>query len=131
MMNKGGLTIVSKSKKKFLVIIILISAILISTALYLAIGMGVSTRSVGIESMMKDNKTLQITGSTSNSGLAFTGYGYTIKGDTLYLKLRYSLVSPFHNAGEFSITLNNDLANVKYIYLQGSETKDKKLIWTK
>ncbi|HEY8890323.1 MAG TPA: immunoglobulin-like domain-containing protein [Clostridium sp.] len=121
----------SNFKKISLVIIILISAIIISSTMYLAIGTGIDTYGIFVDNITKDNKTLQITGSTSNSALVYAGYSYKIKGDSLYLKLRYSLGSSFHHGGGFNITLNNDLSNINNMYLQGNKSEDEKLFWTK
>lgn len=121
----------SRVKKTFLIIIIFIVIILISITIYLSIGTVVGTQSVFIDKITKDNKTLQINGMTSNSALAFSGYSCKVKGNILYLKVRHSIGSFIHNTGEFNITLNNDLKNVNYIYLQGNKTEDKKLVWTK
>ncbi|HEY8889796.1 MAG TPA: immunoglobulin-like domain-containing protein [Clostridium sp.] len=121
----------SKFKKISLVIIILISVILISSTMYLAIGTGIDTYGIFVDNITKDNKTLQITGSTSNSALSYAGYSYKIKGDSLYLKLRYSLGSSFHQGGKFNITLNNDLSNINNMYLQGNKSEDEKLFWIK
>ncbi|MGK0465554.1 hypothetical protein [Clostridium sp.] len=121
----------SKFKKISLVLIILITAILISITMYLAIGTGVSTGSIFIENITKNNRTPQITGMTSDSALVYSGYSYKIKGDSLYLKLRYSLVSPFHRDGKFNISLNDNLENIKHIYLQGNKTEDTKPVLAK
>lgn len=128
--NKSGVAIVSIFKKILLVIVALTTVILISVALYLAIGTGIYTGSDFVTIIKKDNKTLQISSMTSNSVLDYSGYSYKIKGDSLYLKLRYTIGSPLHHGGGLNITLNRDLKNIKCIYLQGYKVADKKLIWT-
>jgi hypothetical protein len=118
--------------KKLLVIFASITTILISCNIaYFAIGLVVSTRSVCTKDIIAGHKTIKISGTTSNSGEAFAGYNDTIKKDTLYLKLRYSIVNPIHHSGDFNIILDNNIGNVKYIYLQGNKIDDKKLVWSK
>lgn len=105
--------------------------ILIGGTVYLAFGSVADTYAVVIENLKVDNETLQICGTTASSAEAFDGYNYTINNDTLYLKLRYGIVNPIHHNGDFNIILHDDLKNIKCIYLQGSKTEDKKLVWTK
>ncbi|HEY5561451.1 MAG TPA: hypothetical protein VIK72_06780 [Clostridiaceae bacterium] len=121
----------SKHKIFLLVIIIPLTIILISIITYFAVGVADSTVAQYVKSVMVSNETIKISGTTVNSGEAFTGYSYTINKDTIYLKLRYSIVNPIHKSGDFNILINNNFGNIKYIYMQGKKTGDRKLIWTK
>lgn len=126
----GEVDIVGKFKRIFLVLIILISIILISIVMYLVIGLGIDTRSVFIKNMTKGNETLRINGSTSNSALVYAGYSYIIKGDSLYIKLKYSLDSTSHHGADFNVTLDKNIEDINHIYLQGNKKDGKKLFWT-
>lgn len=119
-------------KKNLLILIIVITIIIAGGTVYLTIGKVIDTNLVHIENLKVDNEKLQVCGATSSSAEAFNGYNYTINDNILYLKLRYSIVSPIHHNGDFNIIiLNNNFKNIKYIYIQGNKIEDKKLIWTK
>jgi hypothetical protein len=122
---------VSKCKKNFLLLVIVIIIIAAGSILYLAVGKVIDTNSVHIENLKVDNDKLQVRGTTFSSAEAFDGYNYTINDNSLYLKLRYSIVNPIHHDGDFNIILHDNLKNIKYIYIQGKRAEDKKLIWTK
>ena len=121
-----------KKYKKILIgsisIIVLILAVGIT---YMSIGLRANTNSLIINNISLNNKTLQITGTTTGSGEAFAGYGYSIKDDNLYLKIRYSIVNPMHRIGDFNISIKGEAYKVKKIYLLGNKAEDIKLIWSK
>ena len=120
-----------KHKNILIVIGGLISIILISIFVYLTVGLSLNTDAVMTKNITLNNETLKISGTTSNSGQAFTGYKYIIKNDSLYLELRYSFVNPIYNNGDFNVSIDKNFTNIKYIYLQGNKAEDKKLVWTK
>lgn len=122
---------VSKCKKNLLILVIVITIIAAGSTAYLAVGKVIDTNSVHIEKLKVDNDKLKAYGTTSSSAEAFDGYSYKIDYNILYLKLRYSIVNPIHQNGDFQIILHDNLKNIKYIYIQGSMAEDKKLIWTK
>lgn len=119
-----------KNKKILCVVIIIIGILLIGSIRYLMVGNEVNTNSLFVKNIDVNNDKLYIAGLTINSGEAFAGYDYTIENENLYLKLRYTIVNQFHGNGDFSITINDNLMNIKKIYLQGKESEDLKLVWT-
>jgi hypothetical protein len=70
---------------------------------------------------------IQLDGGTASSGEAYKNYEYTIKGEDLYITINYVLVSKAYQSGNFSIKIEDDLNQVKRIYLDAGE--NKKLIW--
>lgn len=120
-----------KYKKILIGSISIILFILAASVTYMSIGHSVNTNALIINNISLNNETLQITGTTSSSGEAFAGYGYSIKDDNLYLKIRYSIANPIHRIGDFNITIKGEADKVKKVYLQGNKSEDIKLIWTK
>jgi hypothetical protein len=125
-----GVDIVFKRKKTLYVAVIIIVILLIGSIRYLTVGNGVNTKSLFVNDIEVNNEKLHIVGTTTSSALAFAGYYYTIENQSLYLKLRYTIVNQFHSNGDFSITINDNLMNIKKIYLQGMESEDLELVWT-
>lgn len=117
--------------KKNLLVILSIAIIIISIISYFAFGTVVNTGEIATKNISVNNGTIQIAGTTINSSKSFAGYNYMIKNDTLYLKLRYSIVNPIHQSGDFNISFNCNDINIKNMYLQGNRTEDIKLVWTK
>ena len=120
-----------KHKKILLVIIIPITIIIISSIFYFAFGAVINTWEVATTNITVNDETIKISGTTLNSSKSFACYNYIIKNNTLYLKLRYSIINPIHHSGDFNITLNYNSENIKDIYFQGNKTEDKKLVWSK
>jgi len=111
------------------IVLILILVLLASGLMYSMIGSLVNTQTLLIRDITVSSEKLHITGTTSNSAQAFTKYSYTIENDILYLKLRYALVNPFHQSGDFNIIINDNLVGINKIYLQGQKYDDLQLVW--
>ena len=106
--------------------VILIIICVISLSIYTKyIANNATTRSVFIEKVIVLNKSLQVIGDTTSSADGFQGYSYKVKGNCLYVKPGYYL----GGVGNFDITLKEDMSKIDFVYLQGREANDYRLIW--
>ena len=80
------------------------------------------------EVSLTDNS-LTMSGSSNGSGDAFAGYSYEIKGDSIYIKLRYVLVSKFFRSSEYDIKIEDDFTDVDKVYLTNG--KENRLVLDK
>ncbi|PAB57390.1 hypothetical protein [Anaeromicrobium sediminis] len=119
-------------KKK---IVIVVSIIFIITILILAYkifiyGHYVSTKVIWAKPTRVADNELIVKGNISDSASGYSGYKYEIVNENLYLKLRYSIANKVNPSGSFQIDIvDNDLKDVKKIFLQGGQSEDIKLIW--
>ena len=107
--------------------------IVLGIALIFAIWCFISVFFIGgyrVEGIYKTTLTenyLNITGSSSGSGDAFAGYSYEIKADSVYVKVRYVLVSKFFRSAEFDIKIEDDFSDVKRVYITNG--KENRLVY--
>lgn len=121
----------SKRKKVILVIFIPVLITTITIITYLSVGIEINTGSIFVQNASLNNESIQVTGDTASSGLAYAGYSYNTNGDSLFIKLRYVLANPIHKYGAFNISIKEIPKNIKKVYIQGKETSDIKLVWSK
>lgn len=74
---------------------------------------------------------LNFRGTTASSAQAFSGYRYQIKGNEVYIKIRYSIAGRFNRYGDSQISIEDNFENVQRVYLQGRKKGDIRLIWSK
>ncbi|WP_157764403.1 hypothetical protein [Paenibacillus riograndensis] len=77
------------------------------------------------------NNSILIKGAFTDSANKYRGYKLTYNDNTLYIKIKGSLLSFNGSAGDFNISINNDFDNIQKIYLQGSNSSQRTLIWSK
>ncbi len=82
------------------------------------------------EITVEDNQ-LRFRGTTGSSAQAFSGYRYQIKGEEVYIKIRYSIAGRFNKDGDSEISIEDNFENIQRIYLQGQKKDDIRLIWSK
>jgi len=82
------------------------------------------------EITVEDNQ-LNFRGTTGSSAQAFSGYRYQIKGEEVYIKIRYSIAGIFNRDGDSEISIEDNFVNVQRVYLQGRKKDDIRLIWSK
>jgi len=110
---------------------IVIILVLIGAWLYFDYGLYINTASTAIQNIEVKAKNIELRGTTDASSTGFSGYKYNIQGDSIYIRLRYCLVSKIHPSGNFDIKITGDnFEKVNNVYLQG-EKNDTKLIWHK
>lgn len=78
--------------------------------------------SLYIQRIAVTNGMIQIDGGTICSGEAYRNYKYSIKGEDLYIRINYVIVSKAYQSGSFSINIK-DNQKIKRIYLDGGEEK--------
>lgn len=118
-----------KKKTMLFTVLGLILILFILGIAYSTIGNKVNTASIHIKDIAVANNKLQIIGTTTNSGLAFTSNDYKIVNDSIFLVLRYAIVNPLHRSGDFNIMIEDNLAGVSKVYLKGSDEQDLQLVW--
>ncbi|MTV48532.1 hypothetical protein GJ688_05990 [Heliobacillus mobilis] len=79
----------------------------------------------------ESDNSLYIKGDIMSSSLGFSGYNCMVEKNSLYLQLRYSLVSSIHPTGNFEIKIPEGLDDVTKMYLVGTDRRDIKLIWSR
>ena len=93
----------------------------------------VSTSEIGIyENDIKlTNNKVEIQGMILNSSKYFKGYRYYVKGDKLFVRVytSYIIKPDSTKLGYISIDIKYDTSTINYIYLQGRNKADTKLIW--
>ncbi|CQR56546.1 hypothetical protein [Paenibacillus riograndensis] len=77
------------------------------------------------------NNSILIKDAFTDSANKYRGYKLTYNDNTLYIKIKGSLLSFNGSAGDFNISINNDFGNIQKIYLQGSNSSQRTLIWSK
>ena len=93
---------------------------------YFKIGTYVNTDAIIIHEMKLDDYILKLNGNTLNSGQGYSGYRLQHKNKSLFIQLRYSLVSFFNPSGEFVIVKPGLYEGIEAIYLQGRDPEDIK-----
>ena len=119
-------------KKKHLIFIVCFAAITIIAVVVFYINIFFIGDARGSDFLYFDHvdvtkNLLQLDGSTSSSGEAFKNYEYTIDGEDLYITIKYVIVSKTYHSGRFSIKIEDDLSQIKRIYLDDGENKE--IIW--
>ncbi|MEI7027791.1 hypothetical protein [Paenibacillus sp. y28] len=75
---------------------------------------------------------LAVRGTTTSSAAGYSGYTYRIEDHQLFIQIKYTrTVSLFHPTGDFNISIRDQLASIRQVYVQGKDTADTKLIWEK
>lgn len=70
-----------------------------------------------------------LSGTTYNSAPHFVGYISQVKDKTLYVGIRYQLITIFHSGGDFNITIPLENVDIERIYIKGKNSSE--LIWEK
>lgn len=123
---------IPKRKIVTAVIIIFIMIILILGYRTFIHGCYVPTEVIWATQIKVEDNELIIAGNTSESATGFSDYKYKIVNENLYLQLRYSIVSKVNSSGHFDIDIiDDDLKSVKKIFLQGGQSEDIELIWSR
>jgi hypothetical protein len=94
---------------------------------YFQFGLVESPKSLMVTGVRVDAGMVKITGETTSSGTAFTGYTYQLEGNDLVVQLKYALVNPLHQTGGFSIVVEEE--NIQRVILRGRDAGDQKVIW--
>lgn len=117
-------------KTKTIVSLLLLFVLILSigVGIYLYWGVGVNTSSINVKAVKSNSSGLIVTGSIYDSNMAFSGFSYKIKDNSIYIKPRQTISSPFRKTNQLTININNNLRNVRYIYLQGAKKNDVKLL---
>ena len=119
-------------RKVILCITAVVAIAMLYTYVYcFIIGSFASTESIYIRQAKIDDYSIAIKGGTSSSAPCFSGYKLIYKDKVLYIKLKYSLPSPFNKSGDFFIKDSGYFEGVQKAYLQGFQENDRKLIWSK
>jgi hypothetical protein len=100
----------------------------ILTWIALDYGRPACTDSIIINNTTYDIGKLEIAGTTTNSSMAFSGFSYIENENCAYIRLRFVLVNRKFTSGDFDI-LSKNLSGIDYVYIQGCQKDDKKLIW--
>lgn len=75
--------------------------------------------------------TIRLDAWNPNSGEMVTGYDYTVKDKTVYIKLRGTIINSLGKSlNSDSITINGDFSAINKIVLQG-KMKQYKTLWNK
>ncbi|MRN55622.1 hypothetical protein [Paenibacillus monticola] len=77
------------------------------------------------------NNSISIKGAFTDSANKYRGYKLTYNDNTLYIKIKGSLLSFNGSTGDFNISIKNDFGDIQKIYLQGSNSSQRTLIWSK
>ncbi|KAB3530909.1 hypothetical protein F8154_13390 [Alkaliphilus pronyensis] len=131
-MKKATNMIYGKRKMIFLAVILSI-VVLLGMAYFITFVYGayINVENYGVREVLVDESSLNFKGYTISSAQAFSGYQYKIKGEDVYIKIRYSMVSRFNRSGNADINIEGNFENVKNVYLQGRKKDDVRLIWSK
>ena len=86
------------------------------------------TEALYIGSSKLENKTFTTNGGFSGGALKYSGYDYTIDGETMYVSIKNRLF--IGKTGDFVIEIKDDkLQKVKKVYLQGDDQSDTYQLW--
>lgn len=124
-----------KNPKKFIlasipfIIAIVIIVGIIGWWVYFEHGTYSDTTSITIQHIKLEVDKMRIKGVTVDSATGFGGFKYEIKDNSLYLKMRYTLVTKKHPYGDFDIAITEDFKEINRVYLQENKVNDTKLIW--
>ncbi|WP_216827418.1 hypothetical protein [Alkalihalobacterium elongatum] len=122
----------AKSIKVFLSVLIIILAIGVGiTFYYFIVGEYVTSEAIGIQEINVLEDSIILKGFTVSSAAGFSNYSYEINNDKLYIRLRYSIVSPINPVGDFSIIIRKPTKDIHSILIQGKDKEDLRLIWEK
>jgi hypothetical protein len=69
-----------------------------------------------------------VDGGTSSSAMGYVGYRYNLQSDSVFIRVKYVLVSKRNPSGNFHIEITGSFMSIKKIFLQGAKG-DTKLIW--
>ncbi len=97
---------------------------------YLSYGQPISTDSIFVEKTYYEVGKVDITGTTINSSMAFSGFDYDYIENRAYIMLRYVPVNGKFTSGDFNVTTNN-LNGIDEVYIQGPTKDDLKLVWSR
>lgn len=119
----------NRQKATLTIMVIIIIALSFWSWRLLIHGSYLNTSSICLNKINVENTNIQLSGDTSDSATGFSGYNYTIKGNSLYIGLRYCLVTKIHPSGSFNIIINDyRLQRINKVYFRGGND-DTKLIW--
>ena len=94
-------------------------------------GQYVSTETIGVQEIEVAEEEIHLKGLSKNSGNVFSKHTYFMEDGSLYIKLKYSIVSKFNPVGDFKITITEPTNEIKKIYIQGNKKDDTRLVWEK
>ena len=94
-------------------------------------GQYVSTDTIVVQEIEVAEEEIHLKGLSKNSGNGFSKHAYVMEDGSLYIKLKYSIVSKFNPVGDFKITITEPTNEIKKIYIQGNKKDDTKLVWEK
>lgn len=92
-------------------------------------GQYVSTDTIGVQEIEVAEEEIYLKGLSKNSGNGFSKHTYLMEDGSLFIKLKYSIVSKFNPVGDFKITITEPTNEIKKIYIQGNKKDDTKLVW--
>lgn len=97
---------------------------------YLSYGQSISTDSIVVRYSYYEVGKVDITGTTTSSSLAFSGFDYSSVENHAYMKLRYVPVNGKFTSGDLKVTTNN-LNGIDEVYIQGPTKDDLMLVWSR
>ena len=90
----------------------------------------ISPTGIFASEIVVSHDSVKLKGNTSHSAPAFVGYVYEVKGNNLYVGLKYNMFwGFFKRIGAFDIQIKCDTSNLSNIYFKNGN--EEKLIWEK
>lgn len=114
--------------------LIWVSAILILVVLGVVMSDNILSNTVNPQNILVDdvnvtNDLITFKGNLASSGDQVNGHEVVYQNETLYIKIKSSLVSFQKRSSKIDISLDNNYGEIKEVYLQGDTTANKLLIW--
>ena len=117
-------------KNRWIVALVCIAMAISPVVGYLAVGVTAETAYMHMAyTETREDGKMVFSLSLEGSGVAFTMVNQTVEGESLIIKPRVSLVSPFHNKGEVQVVTKVPVDGIDKIWLQGVDTADRELVW--
>ncbi|WP_036667961.1 hypothetical protein [Paenibacillus sp. HW567] len=90
----------------------------------------INPSSIFISQCNISNHIISIKGGFSDSANRYRGYKVDYSDNALYIKIKGSILSLNGSTGDFNISIKNSFGDIQKIYLQGSDSSQRTLIWS-
>ncbi|MGE5418414.1 MAG: hypothetical protein ACM3UZ_16870 [Acidobacteriota bacterium] len=91
-------------------------------------GTYVSTNAVKLKADVSPSS-VRLSGRSADDNLGFRGLDHQVQDDKMTVTVRYGSLCKSHPLNNFDITIKQDMQKINYIYFQGIENTDSKLVW--